>query len=131
MRDPALTKLRKAGEGLVFVSDVDAPFEAFAWEGDGDPGPAAVRRRGGHPGRAPVAEVGFDQFFDALTRDQDWYGEEEMAQARKYQALRDTIRDQLTDPKVYRVGETEVTYYVVGTSRAGHWVGVKARATET
>jgi hypothetical protein len=37
----------------------------------------------------------------------------------------------MTDPTVYKVGKTDVVYYVVGKSKLGNWVGVKTEAIET
>jgi hypothetical protein len=39
--------------------------------------------------------------------------------------------EELTNPKVYRVGKTNVTYYVLGRSRAGNLIGVKTEGVET
>jgi len=80
MPDPAVTKLRTAAAGLTFVSEGDAPFEAFEWAADGELTPAAIRRLGGHAKNAPVAEVPLEPFFAPLIAEQDWHGDEEKEQ---------------------------------------------------
>jgi hypothetical protein len=131
LADPAVGKLRAAAAGLTFVSESDAPFEAFEWASDGDLTPAAVRQLGGHAKSAAVAEVAFDSFFAALVTEQDWYGDEEKEQVRNYRGLLAVLQAELTEPKIFRVGKGTVTYYVVGRSKKGRWVGVKTQATQT
>ena len=38
---------------------------------------------------------------------------------------------EVTDATVFRVGGIDATYYLVGKSQSGNWVGVKTEATET
>lgn len=131
MSDPALKKLRTAADGLVLVSETDAPFEAFEWGAHDALTPSLVRELGGHAKRSKVAARDFRKFFEPLTQEQDWHEDEDKEQVRKYRELAAVVEKELTDATVYRVGETEVTYYVVGRSKAGNWVGVKAKAVET
>jgi hypothetical protein len=131
MNDASVTRLQKSVEGLTFVSEQDAPWAAFGWQRPGKLTPAAVRELGGHKPKEHLSEIPFDQFFAPLTKDQDWFGDEEKANAAKYRELVKALREELTDPTVYKVGKTEVTYYVVGKSKLGNWVGVKTEATET
>jgi hypothetical protein len=131
MPDPTVKKLRKAIDGLVFMSEKDAPFEAFEWDAEGTLTPKLVRELGGHPKKEAVSETDFHEFFDALTQEQDWHGEEEKEQVRKYRDLLATFEKEVTDPTIYRVGKINARYYIVGRSQAGHWVGVKTEAVET
>jgi hypothetical protein len=131
MNDAALTRLQKVVQGIVFVSDKDAPFEAFGWPPKGSLTPAVVRELGGHKAAEKVTEIPFDQFFTPLTKDEDWFGDEEKAGAAKYRELVAALREELTDPKIYKIGKTDVTYYILGTSKAGNWIGVKTEAVES
>jgi hypothetical protein len=79
----------------------------------------------------PVREVAFDKFFADLTKEEDWHEEEEKAMVEKYRNLVEVLRAQLSDLKVFRVGETEVTIDVVGKAPSGNWAGVKTAAVET
>jgi hypothetical protein len=124
--------LQQAAQGLTFESETDAPWEAFAWPtARGSPTGAAVRRQGRQKADAPVEEQTVEEFFAPLCRDQDWYGDEERAVAVKYRALLDVVKQCLKAPKVIRVGERQVTVYVVGTASEGGWAGLKTTAVET
>ena len=72
-----------------------------------------------------------DAFFAPLVQLQDWYGDEEKAEAAKNQTLLAAVRQVLTDPKVFRIGARKVTIYVVGQSKEGGWAGLKTLAVET
>lgn len=123
-------KLQAAAGGVTYVSESDAPFEAFEWPA-GDLNPAAIPKAGGHSAKAPVAEVPLDTSFAPITTLQDWNGDEEKTQVAKCVGLRDALKSGLSDPKVFRVGKGDVTYYIVGRSKAGNLAGVKTTATET
>ena len=131
MNDAALIRFQKAVQGIVFVSEEDAPFEAFGREHVGNLTPAAIRELGGHKATEEVTEIPFDTFFAPLTKDEDWFGDEEKAGAARYRELVKTVREELTEPKVFKVGKTNVTYYVVGRSKAGNLVGVKTQGVQT
>src|SRR5690242_9390184 len=124
--------LQQAAQALTFESETDAPWEAFAWPAArGTPTGAEVRRRGGHSADAPVEEQAVEDFFAPLCREQDWFGDEERAVAAKYRALLDVVKRCLKSPKVIRVGERQVTVYVVGAASEGGWAGLKTTAVET
>lgn len=131
MPDPTVKKLSAAVDGLLFISESDAPFEAFDWGARGAPTPKLVRELGGHTKRAPVEESGLQDFLKPLTEEKDWHEDEEKERVRRYRGLLAIFEQELTDATVFRVGDIKVTYYLVGKSRAGNWVGVKAEATET
>ncbi len=61
----------------------------------------------------------------------DWHEDEEKEQARKYKALHSLFEKEVTEPKVFRVGKEKASYYLVGKSRSGNWVGAKTEAAET
>jgi len=131
MSESTLVKLRAAVQGLIFVSERDAPFEVFEWKTSEKLTPVAIRDLGGHPKRAKVVETEFEPFFEALTKDESCHGAEEVEQAVKYRELLAIFRSNLADPAIFCVGMITVTYYIVGRSSAGSWVGVKTLATET
>jgi hypothetical protein len=61
----------------------------------------------------------------------DWKGAEELAIARRYQALLRLLKENLNDLKVYRVGRINIAVYIIGRSKAGNWLGISTRVVET
>ena len=119
--------LRQASGGLSYTSETDAPWAVFHWPGaEGEPTADGVRRKGRHKAGAAVEERTIDEFFRPLVEDGD-----EAAAATQYRTLLQAVKDHLADPKVVRVGEIQVSVYVVGRAKEGGWAGLKTKAVET
>ena len=77
-------------------------------------------------------------FFDRTTVEQDWWGDEERANADSWRACR-SVFDGMNDPKVFRLGEVDafgtmsgsIDVYVVGGSSTDDLVGVWTISVET
>jgi hypothetical protein len=126
-----LADLGRATDGLLFMSESDYPFQTFRWEGLAEVTPDHLREAAGRGPEAPVEARGFDDFFGVSAGGQGWKGPAEVAAAGQYGALVRLMKENLEDLSVYRVGEINVTVFVVGRSRAGNWVGVSTQAVET
>ncbi len=125
------SRLSSLTEGLSYQSESDYPVEPYVREASKG-APSAVEFAAGREGEdAAVRELDFDSFFGNYTDEQDWWGEDERAVARKFQALVEFLKGNLTDIKVYRVGDVEADVYVVGKTAAGDFAGVKTKVVET
>lgn len=128
----AIATLEKASKGLTYESESDEPFESFVWkQADGDLTSAKVLKRVRKAARTPVEKVELDDFFQDLTADQDWHGDEEKAAVEQYKKLLAVLKKQLKDPAVFKVGRKQVVVYVVGATDEGDWAGLKTTAVET
>ncbi|MEL7246133.1 MAG: nuclease A inhibitor family protein, partial [Cyanobacteria bacterium J06573_2] len=56
---------------------------------------------------------------------------EERETAKKYQALVETLKQNLDNIQVYKIGEVEIDVYIVGQLKSGDWVGLSTKAVET
>ena len=126
-----LEEIGRAGEGLLFMSEADYPFETVRLEGPGEVSPRRLRELAGAGEGAAVVTQGLDEFFRAATAEPDWKGERERAEARRYQALVRLLKENLGDLRVYRVGEINIPVYVLGRSASGNWLGLRTRVVET
>jgi hypothetical protein len=118
MPDTLLTRLRQATEGLLYPSEYDAPLEPFIWE-PAENTLTEVRRLSGHPPEEHCQTLPADAFFG------------ELAEVEGFPALYETLKETLTDLKVYRCGAANLTLYVVGRDAQGRLAGFKTRAVET
>src|ERR1041384_2311636 len=115
MADPLLTTLRQATQDLLYPSEYDAPLEPFVWE-PADNTLAEVRRLAGQPAKSRYQTLAADDFFADL------------AEGGGFAALYETLKATLTDLKVYRCGEANITVYVVGRDAHGRLAGFKTQA---
>jgi Nuclease A inhibitor-like protein len=118
MADPLLTTLIQATEGLLYPSEYDASLEPFVWE-PADNTLTEVRRLSGHPPEERCQTLSADAFFSELT------------DVEGFPVLYETLKETLTDLKVYWCGAANLTVYVVGRDAHGRLAGFKTHAVET
>lgn len=123
--------LQEATEGLLFMSESDYPFEVIKWSGSEQLSPEYLRRAAGADSSTKVEESNLDEFFRVPAGEQEWKGEAQLAEARRYQRLRNLLEESLKDIKVCKVGEINIQVYMVGKSAEGNWIGVSTRVVET
>ncbi len=117
-----LAALRKASQGLVYTSETDAPLEAFLWEDSGKLTKKHLLELTGGKRGARVERETLEDFLYAVPEED----------RPAFDKLAQTLKQQLSDVKVYKVGsEPEKQVYVVGKSRDGHWAGLKTMVVET
>lgn len=126
-----LGALQEATAGLFYMSESDYPFEEIRWDGSEQLSPEYLRRAAGADSSAKVEESDLEEFFRVPAGEQEWKGEAQLAEARRYQRLLSLLEENLEDIKVCRVGEINIRVYVVGKSDEGNWMGVSTRAVET
>lgn len=124
-------QLEQAVAGLLFMSEADYPFEIVSWGARSEMTSDDVRRQAGAAPDAPVQVVSPEKFFGGAMSEPEWKGEDELAAARRYQALVRLLKENLDDLKVYRVGEINIPVYIVGRTPNGNWLGLSTRVVET
>jgi hypothetical protein len=123
--------LRNASQGLLFESETDAPLDVFEWPGEqGKPDKSRVLELAGLPANAPAKTKSVDAFFKEATREQSWHDDEEKAQVQKFKQLVQTLKESLSDIKVFQAGKTESDVYIVGRTESG-WAGLKTKVVQT
>ena len=78
-----------------------------------------------------VEAISIEDFFEPLTRVEDWFGEEEkkfVDNAIKLQAL---LTEKLTDIQVLKIGAVEIDVFLFGIYEENKWIGVKTILIET
>jgi hypothetical protein len=123
-RSLAAERLRTATAGLVYISEIDAPFTVFESESD-------ENILHDVDSKTVIEEVDFDRFFEPLTRQRDWHGERETVRAKRFLDLQKLIEESLTDLKVYRVGRVKIRILISGRMPDRHYVIIETNAIET
>lgn len=143
-----LKALQAAVKGLTFPSEANKPVKAVLWE-QADLKSAGVAVSGIHPvdeaelravGKVPdgatVERLTVDEFFAPVVAVQDWFGDTEKEQTRRFQALVTALKTQTTGTTAFRVsgghGDTSlVDVFVVGHAANGDVIGVTTQLVET
>ena len=124
-------QLGRAAEGLWYISETDAEIFPFT----GSKAEAVTKEnllmQLGKSPETVVEERGFDEMFARFIRIEDWYGDEEKATAEKFAGLKSLMENNLTDLKVFKVGQIERDIYFVGLDKEGNLAGIQTKAVET
>lgn len=123
--------IEAACEGLVYISETDAPIVPFVGgSADAVTREIILQQTGGEP-YAQVEEVEFGAFFTKLTAIKDWFGEPEKTRATKFLDLQTLLEENLRERKVFRIGKIRLDIYIVGIDTEGNLMGATTRAVET
>lgn len=131
-KSTVLDTLTKATEGLLFMSETDAPFVPFFWPSeDSTPlTPARLLEFAQKKADEPIRTVTLAQFFRNATKEEAWHNDEEKAEVERFKALGTTLKSTLKKPQVFRVGEINIDVYIVGLIEEGY-AGIQTRVVET
>jgi len=131
MTNTITTQLSSAAQGLLFLSESDAPFEVVHWQTQGELTPAILLQLTEHPPDAPVEVVSVDEFFAIATAEEDWHDQEERETAKRFRQLVSILKQNLSQLQVYRVGDRSIDVYIVGVTDGGDWAGLATKLVET
>ncbi len=126
-------KLKAASDNLLFMSETDYPFEVILWEAQEQEllTKETVLQLAAQALDTPVEVVPLDDFFQNATQEQDWYGPEEKQTAQRYRQLVETLKTNLSDIQVYRLGTIEIDVYILGKTPEPTVVGLQTKVVET
>ncbi|HEY0547072.1 MAG TPA: nuclease A inhibitor family protein [Pyrinomonadaceae bacterium] len=126
-----LQQLRTLTKGLTFQSESDYPVEVFSQAANAQKTLSAQDLIAARNPKGAVSEIDFDSFFRNATQEQEGQTSEAQQTVKKFQTLVKTLKDNLSELKVYKVGETEADVYVVGKTASGNFAGVTTKVVET
>lgn len=126
-----LNQLSVAAEGLLYPSETDAPLIPFAWETMRDFSIDKLLIATRHDRNTPVDGMEANDFFEPVTRREEWFDDSEIATAKRFEHLYDTLDDLLEEISVYRVGLVNINVYVIGRAAAGYFAGISTKVVET
>ena len=118
-------------EGLVYISEMDAPVTPIFGAAADTVTREIILQQANLPGDSPVSELSLDAFFGRLTEIRDWYGDAEKLRAKKFSELHKLLGENLSDPKVFRIGRIQIDIFAVGIDEDGRLAGVTTKAVET
>ena len=124
--------LKEVSKGLLMTSESDYPFEVILWEGKAKE-PLTVEKMlqvTNHSIDTSVEIVDLDYLFRNAAQEKEWHDEQQKATVKQFQLLLETLKNNLSDLQVYRVGTIEVDVYIVGKNESD-LVGLSTKLIET
>ena len=131
MTDSIATQLQQASNGLLFLSETDAPFEVIHWPAQGELPLPKLLQLTGHSPDAPVELRTVDDFFAIATVEEDWHDQDERETVQRFHNLVSILKQNLSQLQVYRVGSIDIDAYIVGVTDGGEWAGLSTKLVET
>ena len=127
------TELKEASNGLLMMSETDAPFEFYHEENfkNEELNEETVLKLAAMPADYPLEVVDLEYFFRNMTHARPQSGEEGMQQAKRFEQLQKKLRELLQDVKVYRIGETQILVLILGRTPGGEIAGLRTMLVET
>ncbi|MEH2163545.1 MAG: nuclease A inhibitor family protein [Nostoc sp.] len=130
MSGEIVEKLKEASTGLLMMSESDYPFEVVQWEGAAPATQEKILQLRGSQ-NLPIEVVELDYLFRNCAFEQEWHNELQKQDVKKFQTLIQTLKDNLSDIKVYRVGQINIDAYIIGQTKDGDLAGVVTKLVET
>ena len=131
-RNALVRELERLTEGLLFVSELDAPLTVITWpRPTGRPTASHLASLVGEPHPELVEQVSVDRFFRASLSVGPGQTAEDGLLVRRYTELLRFLKSRLNDVQVFRFGRITIRAYVVGVAPNGDWIGLATNQTET
>jgi Nuclease A inhibitor-like protein len=111
---------------LLWISESDYPFQIVVWS-DNEINSMLFSDRANEK----IEMISLDDFFAPALEVEDWYEIEELATVDRYKLLLETIKSNLTELKVFRIGSLEIDLYIVGKTPSGDIIGLQTTIVET
>ena len=128
--DNQLENIRSAASGLFYMSETDAPLEVIEFsENTKDALLQKIKTTSASGDN--TEEQDLDYFFRNHVKEYPEHGAEEKAQINKFKSLIQTLKDNLSDIHVYRVGSIQIDAYIIGKLKSGKYAGLKTKLVET
>ena len=125
---PDLQSIQKAAEGLLYISETEAPLEVVELSSANI---EEIRKKFQLQANAPVEEVELTYFFRNMVKTYPGDPEGEQLRARRFRELLQLLEEKLVNPTVYRFGKIQVEAFVLGELKSGGVGGLRTRLVET
>ncbi|MEH2449943.1 nuclease A inhibitor family protein [Nostoc sp.] len=130
MSGEIVEKLKEASTGLLMMSESDYPFEVVQWEGAAPATQEKILQLTGSQD-LPIEVVDLDYLFRNCAFEQEWHNELQKKDVQKFKTLVQTLKDNISDISVYRVGKINIDAYIIGQTKDGDLAGVVTKLVET
>ncbi|MBW4536750.1 MAG: nuclease A inhibitor family protein [Pleurocapsa minor HA4230-MV1] len=134
MTDPdreLIKQLESATTDLLWFSEAEYPIQVVYWHDAANFTLDTLLQQHDYPPDTKVAMPEFSAFFAVATKQETWHNEAEQAQVLRYQTLVNLMANNLTNIKVYLLGDIEIDAYILGTTPQMAIAGLATRIVAT
>jgi hypothetical protein len=126
-----MTRIAKAADGLLFSSEADYPLEPFVWTDAAPFSPDALYKLTALPQSTPVAKEDINDFFAPMLYLPPGATPVARQRVARYRTLVRSLRRNLSDLAVYKLGSVEMPAFIVGRLADGTVAGLRTTVVET
>lgn len=126
-----LSDLEESVKDLWYMSETDSEISVFRGGRASVVSSEELKRELAIPAEEKIEERDFKDFFENLTKIQDWYEDEERLTAQRFSKLENLLEENLKNLKVFKIGQIEIDIYAVGLDSQNNLTGIKTHAVET
>ncbi|TBR56651.1 nuclease [Westiellopsis prolifica IICB1] len=133
MSNEITEKLKQASHGLLMMSESEYPFEIVLWVDQGKEAITAqkILQLTGHPQDSLIEEVELEYFFRNCAFEKEWHNELQKSEVKKFQRLVESLKENLKEIKVYRIGTRSIDVYIIGKTLDEDLAGISTKVIET
>jgi hypothetical protein len=131
MTNTIIDQLKKATDSLLMMSESEYPFEVILWNEKEPLTTPKILQLTNHPQDSPIEEVELEYFFRNCAFEKEWHNEIQKEEVKKFQVLLQTLKDNLNEIKVYRVGTISIDVYIIGKTSDKNLAGISTKVIET
>jgi hypothetical protein len=125
--------LSEASGGLLFISELDYPFEVFVWNNTKETkiNKDEIFKLSKCKPEDTIEDFDFEFLFSIHTMDQDWHSPEDTKRVAQYRNLVKVLKENLQDIKVFRRGRIYIDVYIAGRAPSGNIAGISTKQMQT
>jgi hypothetical protein len=112
-----IAQLELATKDLLWFSEAEYPIQVVYWHDANSFTQDTLLQQQQYSPETKITIQEFHSFFAVATKQETWHNEAEQADVVKYQNLVNLMTENLTDLKVYLLGEVEIAAYVLGQTQ--------------
>ncbi len=109
-----IQQLESAIADLLWLSEAEYPFQIFYWQDAANFNQNSLLQDHNYSPELKIAIQEFQSFFASVTEEQQWHNAKEKAEIKRYRTLVKLMTENLTDIRVYLLGEVEIDVYILG-----------------
>ncbi|MBD2347210.1 nuclease A inhibitor family protein [Anabaena subtropica] len=133
MTNEVTEKLKQASKNLVMMSESEYPYEVVLWSNQAQE-PLTNQKLlqlTGHSPETLIETVEIDYFFRNCAEEKEWHDEVQKQDVERFKSLLRTLKDNLHDIQVYRIGTINIDVYIIGKTPSGDLAGISTKIVET